>query len=165
VHCDPLSVLYTWVCRMLSDRDVSKSRFFGLTPLNETAAAQVPVAPDHAVHARRSEHGARRSRGRAPGGGAPARPGPPRRGSRTLRRYRTARVARLAVARSPRAGLYPTQATPACQLSTIVQKTSTIPICSDEQRQRLISKPGSQSRSPGREPKRARSRACLTLLW
>jgi hypothetical protein len=26
-------VLYTWVCRMLSDRDVSKSRFFGLTPL------------------------------------------------------------------------------------------------------------------------------------
>jgi hypothetical protein len=33
VHCDPLSVLYTWVCRMLSDRDVSKSRFFGLTPL------------------------------------------------------------------------------------------------------------------------------------
>jgi hypothetical protein len=36
VHCDPLSVLYTWVCRMLSDRDVSKSRFFGLTPLQKT---------------------------------------------------------------------------------------------------------------------------------
>ena len=33
VHCDPQSVLYTWVCRMLSDHDVSKSRFGGLTPL------------------------------------------------------------------------------------------------------------------------------------
>jgi len=43
---------------------------------------------------------------RAPGGGAPAPAGPARAGAAD-RRYRTARVARLAVARSPRAGLYP----------------------------------------------------------
>ena len=45
VHCDPLSVLYTWVCRMLSDRGVSKSRFFGLTPLAPRAEPAEPRRP------------------------------------------------------------------------------------------------------------------------
>ena len=71
-------------CLALRIRAVRIRHNLTIHPINETAAAQVPVAPDHAVHARRSEHGARRSRGRAPGGGAPARPGPPRRGSRTV---------------------------------------------------------------------------------
>jgi deoxyribodipyrimidine photo-lyase len=58
-----------------------------------------------------------------------------------------------------------TQATPACQLSTIVQKPSTTNLLRRAAPTAHISKPGSQSRSPGREPKRARSRACLALLW
>lgn len=100
----------------------------------------------------------RTSRGAA-GRPGPRGPGPPREPEDRVP-YR-ARLGGLALPER----VY-TQATPACQLSTIVLKTSTTNLLRRAApTAHFVSKPGSQSRSPGREPKRARSRACLTLLW
>lgn len=142
----------------VADPSCSHQTYFTIHPIKNRRCTGTGRTRPRRTRARRgTEHSFER-----PGAGPRPRPGPPAREPRTVgtvpRAWRVSRSLALPER------VY-TQATPACQLSTIVQKTSTIPICSDEQRQRLISKPGSQSRSPGREPKSARSRACLTLLW